>query len=70
METKIKKFKSLRTIPSLNIELLVVFLTNGRSFYCLCPIDVILNDDNVKEFKVSNTLYEHFLFADFPEIGK
>lgn len=67
METKIKKFKSLRIIPSLNIQLLVVFLSNGRSFYCLCPIDVVLNDDNVKEYKVSNTLYEHLLFADLPD---
>lgn len=62
----IEKFKTLRTIPQLNIDLIVVFLKNGRSFYCLVPCDRELSNENVLEYKISNCLYEYFLFVDFP----
>ena len=60
----IKRFRVLRMIPQLKLDLYVVF-TDKRSFYVAVPDDVQLTDENVNEYKVSNTLYEHLLFVDF-----
>lgn len=63
----IKKFACLRKLPQFGIELEVVFLDNGKSFYCLVPDDVVLSGDNVRNYRISNSLYEYFLFIDFPK---
>lgn len=64
----IKKFKVLRTIPEFNLDLIVVFVEK-KSFYCAVPCDVQLSNDNVRDWKISNCLYEHLLFIDFKNVG-
>lgn len=60
----IKRFKTLRSVPQLSIDLMLV-VTDKRSFYVAVPDNERLNDDNIKQWKISSSLFHHLLFVDF-----
>lgn len=62
----IQNFKALRLLPQFGLTIYLVKLDNGKSMYCLVPDDVILNDFNFKDYRISNSLFEWFVFIDFP----